>query len=72
MTFKYMFFFFLLPVYLTGIFSFLYDILFTLNVTVLTNSHFLQEMVNRHPCKDVMEETGAQEMCREETGASKE
>jgi len=31
----------------------------------------LQEMVNRHPCKDVMEETGAQEMCREETGASK-
>jgi hypothetical protein len=38
---------------------------------VLTSFHFLQGMVNRRPCKDVMEETGAQEMCQEETGASK-
>jgi hypothetical protein len=29
-------------------------------------------VVNRHPCKDVTEETGAQEMCGEETGASNE
>lgn len=27
--------------------------------------------MNVHPCKDVMEKTGAQEMCREEAGASK-
>jgi len=38
---------------------------------VLTSFHFLQGMVNRRPCKDVTEETGAQEMCQEETDASK-